>query len=397
MKTSSWIVKLSPLFFWSLVLGACNNGLSPADFLNPAGNLAPTDSANSNFSQPAETDETEDAQNDPEAIHYDVPLDGDTVTVSLNQNSLAVDDAAYAIPEDEEYSQVITLDSEDILSGESPFSYSAATDSEREEEIPDVEALPSEDYEALPTSPTAPTPNQATENDDEPYNESDLGEEITVAQIPAPPPKEDEPTTEPCDPEESIESVAAPITAAPQPSRPSLPSPSKNSPSAPAQIGQSVFLIPDSLLKNCGDIETADLPPALQKIKSVYQKSINSGCTPRKTEGVPVSCRYNPGASENAGEPVYTWQILPKSSPEKNPQGKTPKAAPGHDKKFPPKKNQVEPPKPSKSGTKPKTSGGTTPPKIQATPAQTTVPANGAFTISPSGVVTKKATPKKIY
>lgn len=314
------IIWKTSLIFW-LVFSANCSGLGPAQFLNP-------DSLNADISQTEQVDS--DAAENPgtftlEPKSFDVAIDGQNHEVTITEDSITVDGAIYAIPEDyQDGGQVITLDLEQILSGGSPFGQSAAT------------ATP-EDEAAVPA------------------DDAGLNEPITVAQLPAPMPKEEgEPTTE----EETTSTVAAPITQGDgwtseeteededsdlddEEEDLTLERPEFHIPSKGQKSGNepSVYLVPTILVSPCSDIEDSELPPALREIRitlshakspssstlrvSAAQNEDSSDCPEEEDEVTPLTC--TPITNSKTGQTNCKWQILAKQITPKTRQAATTK------------------------------------------------------------------------
>lgn len=331
--------------FLGLFLGACS-GMGPTDFISP-GALNPAESsAVGGF---ADTDYDDDgAENEATdtagaTASAEVIVDGYTHEIATTAQTVQVGEETYAIPqagqnEDVAFDAVVAVDSESILSGQSPFGFSSATEASEEnpqtydEELPaiplseaediagdDVVAITGEQNQNAPTNPA----NQASVEDEEAVGETELGDEILVAQLPVPPAKEED---EPCDPNLPTESAALPLQSAGAPQHPEA--------SAPAKAKQTVFLVPADLVGPCSEIESEDLPPALRVIRNTLvinqaqkTKTTNSNIKfldyPCEDDGdvIPVVCRVDPG-QETSDVSQYVWQALPKTTVTKQP-GKT--------------------------------------------------------------------------
>lgn len=256
---------------------------------------------------------------------FDVAIDGQNHEITITEDSIVVDGMSYAIPEDyQDQNQVISLSAEQILSGESPFGQSAAT-------------VTGEDEASVPE------------------DDAELNEPITVAQLPAPMPKdESEPATE----EENTSSTAAPVThgegwsdeeseaeeefsvneiddfededgeeefESPDFEHPEMPQPPKGSKSAEEE--PTVYLVPNVLLSPCSSVEDSDLPPVLKNIRSsTFAESSKSGandpdCTEAEEEEdrvTPLSCI--PTSNPKTGKSSCKWQVLVKQPKTKTPR-----------------------------------------------------------------------------
>lgn len=331
--------------FLGLFLGACS-GMGPTDFISP-GALNPAESTAMGGFADADSDETaaenELAGTEAAPASAEVIVDGYTHEITTTSETVNVGEDIYAIPQsgqndDAGFDAVVALDSESILSGQSPFGFSAAT--EDNEENLQTHDYDDEDFSAIPMTesddqarddtfeianeenqnvPTE-TANRASAEDEEGLNETELGDEILVAQLPVPPAKEDE---EPCDPNETTQSVALPIQSAGATQHPELP--------VSAKAKQTVILVPADLVGPCSEVEIEALPPALRSIRNTLvinqaqkTKTANTNARfldyPCEDEGdvIPVVCRVNP-RNKDADAPKYVWQTLPKTTPTNKP------------------------------------------------------------------------------
>lgn len=330
--------------FLGLLLGACS-GLGPTDFISP-GALNPTESSSS-MGGFADTDEdgtspeNEASVTDDATGFAEVMVDGYTHEIATTSETVRVGEDTYAIPQEGQnqgagFDAVVALDSESILSGESPFGFSSATETNEDgpqsydgEEFPAIPLSEAEDLagdvaseqnQNTLTNPANQT-NQASAEEEESLSETELGDEILVAQLPVPPAKEDE---ESCDPNQPTESVALPLQSAGAQEPPVVPEPTK--------AKQTVFLVPADLVGPCSEIEIEALPPALRTIRNSLvinqaktTKNVNTNIRfldyPCEDEGdlIPVVCRVD-SEQETPDVSQYVWQILPKTT---NVPGKT--------------------------------------------------------------------------
>lgn len=236
-----------------------------------------------------------------ETTVFDVSIGGQDHQIAMTGNTISIDNVFYAIPEDyiDQNRDVIALDVEQVLSGNTPLGWSAADVSGEQEE-------------ALP------------------INRGDLGEPITVAQLPVSLPKDDEDIVAPAaaGDEQTTDSVALPVTQGDgwsdeedrqdisvdaekdsgdkdtdfELEQSAIPTPERAGADSLNPVSQ-IYLVPAELLDPCQE-SADDLPKIFRQIRTNLPEE--QDCFDEDVAVVPLACVSKTGSPTGA----CSWQVL---------------------------------------------------------------------------------------